>query len=363
MKKVLILCLHRPDRSPSQRFRFEQYIPYLQQHGYEFDFPYLLDAKDDKTFYGNGSYFSKASIVLKSIWKRWKEVRKASRYDLVFVQREAFMLGTAYFEKAIAKKAPMIFDFDDAIWMHEVSEANKRLAFLKDASKTASIIKSATLVFAGNEFLANYARQYNQSISIVPTTIDTDTYRLTQKKENKGVCIGWSGSFSTIKHFATAIPALKKIKEKFGERVYFKIIGYGKYNWDSLATPGIAWNGAKEIEDLSEIDIGIMPLPDDEWSKGKCGLKGLQYMALNIPTLMTPVGVNTDIVKNGVNGYLPKTEEDWVEMLSLLIDNPEKRKAVGDSGRKTVEDEYSVIRWKEQYKMLFDKTVRKKNSK
>lgn len=359
MKKVLIQCLHRPDRSPSQRFRFEQYIPYLKDNGYEFDFSYLLDAKDDKTFYGNGSYFSKASIVIKSIWKRWREVRKASSYDLVFVQREAFMLGTAYFEKAISKKAPMIFDFDDAIWLHEISDANKRLAFLKDATKTSSIIKPAALVLAGNDFLANYARQFNQSISIVPTTIDTDTYRLTHKKENKGVCIGWSGSFSTIKHFATAIPVLKKLKEKYGDKIYFKIIGDAKYYCEELATQGIAWNGATEIEDLSEIDIGIMPLPDDEWSKGKCGLKGLQYMALNIPTLMTPVGVNTDIVKNDINGYLPKTEEEWVQVLSMLIDNPGKRKEVGDNGRKTVEVEYSVIRWREQYKILFDKTVRK----
>ena len=130
-KKVLILCLHRPNRSPSQRFRFEQYLPYLEENGYEFDFSYLLNEKEDRAFYQPGKYFQKARIVIKSILRRWQEVRNVKKYDLVFVQREAFMLGTAWFEKAVGNKTPMIFDFDDSIWLHEVSKANQRFAFFE----------------------------------------------------------------------------------------------------------------------------------------------------------------------------------------------------------------------------------------
>ncbi|HWR33725.1 MAG TPA: glycosyltransferase family 4 protein, partial [Chitinophagaceae bacterium] len=159
----------------------------------------------------------------------------------------------------------------------------------------------------------------------------------------------WSGSITTIQHFTTAIPVLKKIKDKFGDRVSFKIIGDKNYYCTELGTKGDAWIASTEIEDLSQIDIGIMPLPDDEWAKGKCGLKGLQYMALEIPTLMSPVGVNTEIIQNGINGYLPDSENEWVDTLSNLIENKELRERIGKAGRQTVIDKYSVEAWKQKY--------------
>jgi glycosyltransferase involved in cell wall biosynthesis len=360
MKKVLILCLHRPNRSPSQRFRFEQYLSYLEEKGYSFEFSYLLDAADDKVFYQPGHAFRKAGIVFKSTWKRWKEIHKATRFDMVFVQREAYMLGTAYFERAIAKKVPLVFDFDDSIWLQTISQANKRLDFLKDADKTERIIKYSRKVFAGNEFLAEYAKKFNKEVVIVPTTIDTSVYKkFPSNIAEQRVCIGWSGSFSTIQHFSLAIPALKKIKEKFGDKVYFKIIGDGNFFCKELDTPGIPWVAATEVEDLSAIDIGIMPLPNDEWSKGKCGLKGLQYMALKIATLMSPVGVNKEIIKHGVNGYLPSSEQEWVDIISTLVENPELRAKIGMAGRQTVVDKYSVEAWKDKYLLLFNELTSK----
>ncbi len=354
MKKVLVLCLHRPNRSPSQRFRFEEFIPYLEKNGYSFDFSYLLNEKDDKAFYRPGHIWQKVGIVIKSTWKRWNEVIRAKQYDLVFVQREAFMLGTAYFEKAIAKKTALVFDFDDSIWMQNVSEANKRLSFLKNASKTSGIIQCARKVFAGNEYLADYARRYNKAVVVVPTTIDMEQYKKTTTSSSEKVCIGWSGSFSTIQHFSLAIPALKRIKDKYGDKVWFKIIGDGNYYCKELETAGLPWVAATEVQDLSQIDIGIMPLPDDEWAKGKCGLKGLQYMALGIPTLMSPVGVNKDIIQQGKNGYLPATENEWIDILSMLIEGKELRFRIGDAGKQTVHDHYSVTAWKEKYLEYFN---------
>jgi glycosyltransferase involved in cell wall biosynthesis len=354
MKRVLFVCLHRPDRSPSQRFRFEQYIDYLNKNGYQCTFSWLLNAAEDKYFYSSGKFFYKGLIVLKSIWKRSKEIFSASKYDIVFVQRESFMLGTSFFENQFSKKTKLIFDFDDSIWMQNVSAANKTFSFLKNADKTKDIISRASIVFAGNKYLADFAIQFNSNVVIVPTTIDTELYKPVARVAKEKICIGWSGSVTTIEHMETKMQALKAIKEKYGDKVYFKIIGDGRYFSEDLETKGLPWKKESEIGDMSEFDIGIMPLPDTEWAKGKCGLKGLQYMALGIPTIMSPVGVNSEIITDNVNGFLAGSNEEWVEKLSLLIDSFELRQKLGNAGWKTVEEKFSVHGNRDLYLRLFD---------
>jgi len=168
------------------------------------------------------------------------------------------------------------------------------------------------------------------------------------------VGIGRSGSITKIQHFNFAIEALKIIKSKYQEKVEFRVIGDGNYINNELEIQGIPWAKKTELTDLIKFDIGIMPLPDDEWSKGKCGLKGLQYMALGIATIMSPVGVNTAIIQDGENGYLAQTTDEWVSKLSMLIENEALRKMIGDSGRKTVVDKYSVDANKNLYLNQFN---------
>lgn len=355
MTKILFLTLHRPNRSPSQRFRFEQYIPYLQEKGIICDFSYLLNEADDKIFYSKGNFLKKSFIIIKSFFKRLKELKTINQYAIVFVQRECFMLGTSYFEKKIASKgASLIYDFDDAIWIPNVSDANKRFEFLKDSSKTGKIIELCDMVFAGNQYLADYASKFNNNVKIVPTTIDTDEYKKIDSNKDNKVVIGWSGSITTIQHFEYAIPFLRELKNKFGNHIEFKVIGDANYFNEELSIKGLAWNKQTEIEDLSTFDIGIMPLPDDEWANGKCGLKGLQYMALEIPTIMSPVGVNTEIIQDGVNGFLASEINEWVEKLSLLIDSEQLRGEIGMKARKTVVDNYSVEANKHLYLDYFN---------
>jgi glycosyltransferase involved in cell wall biosynthesis len=357
MKKVLFVCLHRPDRAPSQRFRFEQYLSYLNSHGYECEFSWLLDEKDDKAFYSPHNYFFKTGIVLRSAWKRWKEIHRAANYNIVFVQRECFMLGTSFFEKQFAKRTKMIFDFDDSIWLPNISSFNRKLAFLKSPGKTRYIIEAADLVIAGNQYLSDYASQFNKKVVIIPVTIDTDLYQLIHKPKKERICIGWSGSVTTIEHMETKINVLEAIKKKYGEGVYFKIIGDGNYYNEILRTKGLPWVKKTEIEDMGEFDIGVMPLPDTEWAKGKCGLKGLQYMSLGIPTIMSPVGVNTEIIKDGVDGFLAGTDTDWIEKLSMLIDSVDLRKRLGEAGRKIVEKRYSIKANQALYLKYFDEMI------
>lgn len=356
MTKVLFLTLHRPNRSPSQRFRFEQYIPYLQENGINCSFSYLLNETDDKIFYSKGNYLKKFLIVLKSFFKRIKELKTINQYDIVFVQRECFMLGTSYFEKKIAKKGiKLIFDFDDSIWLQNVSEANKTFVWLKNPKKTAQIITYATTIFSGNQYLADYALNFNKNVVIIPTTIDTEEYQKIKHPENKKLVIGWSGSITTIQHFEFAIPFLKELKKKYPNQIEIKVIGDANYSNKELNIQGIAWDKKTEIESLSSFDIGIMPLPDDEWAKGKCGLKGLQYMSLEIPTMMSPVGVNTEIIEDGKNGFLANSNQEWIEKLSLLIESDTLRIKLGKAGRKTVMDSYSIASQKENFLSLFQK--------
>lgn len=353
MPRILFLALNRPNRSPGQRFRFEQYFDFLKQNGFTYEFSYLLDAADDTIFYGNGNFFKKVGIVIKSFWKRLQEINSAKNYDIIFVQRECFMLGTSFFEKQFSKSSKMIFDFDDSIWLPNVSDANKAFAWLKNPSKTADIIACADVIIAGNTYLKNYALQYNKNVVIIPTTIDTHEYqKLTIPKPDK-ITIGWSGSVTTIQHFEHTLAALTEVKQKYGENICIKVIGDGKYKHKELGITGLAWNKETEIAELSSFDIGIMPLPDDEWSKGKCGLKGLQYMALEIATIMSPVGVNTEIIDDGKNGFLASTHEEWVQKLSCLIESPELRAKIGQAGRKTVVEHYSVDANKEKYLQIF----------
>jgi len=358
MNKILFLANHRPDRAPGQRFRFEQYLDFLNKNGYECEVSPLLSEKDDKIFYSKGNWMSKLFILIKCFTIRLSDVVRANKFDVVFVFREAFFTGTTYFEKKLHKSsAKVVFDFDDSIWLSNVSSANKKVEWLKNYYKTSELIALSDLVFAGNNYLANYAAKYNSRVTIIPTTIDTDEYRRKETSNNK-ICIGWSGSVTTIQHFKHAIPSLKKIKAKYGQEIDIKVIGDKNYQNKELDIHSIDWAKATELEELSTFDIGIMPLPDDEWANGKCGLKGLQYMALEIPTIMSPVGVNREIISDGNNGFLADSQDEWFEKISLLIESEELRIRVGKEGRKTVVDHYSVTSQKNSYLDAFNKLLK-----
>jgi len=358
MKRILFIVHHRLNRSPGQRFRFEQYLQALQEAGFEYEISNILNEDDDKAFYSKGQYLRKFCIMAKSFFHRIDDVRKAKNADIVFIYREAFMLGTIFFEGLLAQtKAKTIFDFDDSIWLNDTSEGNKNLSWLKRPGKTAEIIKLSDRTIVGNSYLAEYAMNYSRNVSIIPTTIDTDYHnpsrKLAGKEHAKSICIGWTGSATTLKHFTDIEPVLARLKDKYRQQVRFKLINNVEYKSCELDIEYCPWTLENEIDDLMDIDIGIMPLPDDKWANGKCGFKGLQYMALEIPTVMSPVGVNTEIIEHGENGFLAKTEEEWFAILSDLIESEQLRRSIGKKGRQTIIDSYSIDSQKEKYVQLF----------
>jgi glycosyltransferase involved in cell wall biosynthesis len=365
LPKILIIADHRLNRSPSQRYRFEQYLSYFKLQGFDWKLSEIITKKDDQIFYQPGNYLKKGWILLKSIFIRFNDLRRASNFDLVFIQREALLLGSSYFEKQFFKRHKVIFDFDDSIWLLDTSPENKKFEFLKNPNKTKINIANAHVVIAGNNYLANYANQFNKNVIIIPTTIDTDLHQPKSELRSsndiqldKKIIIGWSGSISTIKHFEMAIPAIKQIQNKYPNKIEIHVIGQGSYSHSEINVVGKKWAAETEVDDLNCFDIGIMPLPDDEWVKGKCGLKGLSYMACGVATVMSPVGVNKEIIEHGVNGLLASTTQEWVECLSQLIEDSNLRQQLGEAGRQTVVKTYSVNANKHYYLEVLNSVIK-----
>lgn len=358
-KRILYIVPHRMQRSPGQRFRCEQYIPHLEAAGYQITYSNLLSESDDRAFYSNGRYLAKFTILLKSFCIRLRDVVRAPRYDIVFIYREAIMVGTSIFERLLRLSgAKIVFDFDDSIWLNDTSAGNQNLAWLKRPEKTNTIVSISHLTLAGNEYLAQYARKYSKNVQIIPTTIDLH-YHSSNKQTSNVICIGWTGTSTTLRHFIEIVPVLSTIKQKYGSKVCFMLINNAEYQNQELELQTTPWQLQSEIEDLSKIDIGIMPLPNDQWANGKCGFKGLQYMSLGIPTIMSPVGVNSQIIEHSKNGFLAQSPEDWFHYLSLLIEDATLRQTIGQAGYQTVQQHYSVQAHKQQYVQLFDQLLAK----
>ncbi len=360
--KVLFIAAHRPDRSPSQRYRFEQFAPYWAEHGVQVEYAWIIDEEDDKVFYSPGRILAKARIFKKSLKLRAEHVRRGKDFDVVVVQREALMTGSIRFERAFASSGvPMVYDFDDAIWHMDVSEANKKLKWLKDPGKVPKIIALAQHVIAGNDYLADFARKFNQHVEVIPTVIDTERYvpKPAVPRADGKVVIGWTGSLTSVAHLQLALPMLRELHAEHGDRVIFRVISDRPLEAEGLRIENVRWNGATEADDLAAIDIGIMPLPDNEWSRGKCGFKGLQYMGMGKAVVLSRVGVNSTIVQDGVNGFLAASDAEWKEKLSKLIADADLRHRLGQAARRTVEEKYSVIAWRDRYLALFEELTRK----
>ncbi|GCC52041.1 glycosyltransferase family 1 protein [Chryseotalea sanaruensis] len=279
-------------------------------------------------------------------------------YDLVFIHREASPLGPPLFEWIIGKvlKKKIIYDFDDAIWLTDKPKETLLERFVKSRSKVGQICSWSYKISCGNDYLANYAKQFNANVLVNPTTIDTErlkTSTLVKKNpHNENIVIGWTGSHTTLKYLESIANILFRIEQQF-VNVSFLVIANREPILNLKNLKFIQWKEETEIEDLSQIDIGLMPLPDDEWTKGKCGFKALQYMSLGIPAVASPVGVNTTIIQHSTNGYLAKTDKEWFETLSELIEKRELRDLLGLRSIKTVEMYYSVNSNKERFLSLF----------
>lgn len=353
-KSIYILAPYPHGQAPSQRFRFEQYLDFLKEHEFEIYFHPFLDEKTWNTLYKPGNALKKVGGFLISFLRRWKLLFTLRKADFIFIHREAAQIGPPVFEWIIAKvlRKKYIYDFDDAIWLPNYSASNAKFHRLKAYWKVKYCIQWAHQVSAGNQYLSNYAQQYNSNVSIVPTTIDTvNHHNLLTNYEKEDVIIGWTGTHTTMHYLDDLIPILKELEQHF--TFQFLVISNEPPQYDLKSLRFKPWSKATEIQDLAEISIGVMPLREDIWSAGKCGFKGLQYMALGIPSVLSPIGVNNEIISHEENGFLAHSPEEWKTTLEKLIQSAELRKKIGLHGRTTILNHYSVKSQENNYLSFF----------
>ncbi len=351
---ILFLVPYPKAQAPSQRFRFEQYLKFLDQAGFTYAFSPFLNQQAWAILYKSGYTFRKITGVAKGFAKRFLILLTVQRYDFIFIHREATPIGPPVIEWIMAKlfRKKIIYDFDDAIWLPNTSASNRVVATIKWHQKVNSICRWSYKVSCGNAYLCDFARQFNPQVVHNPTTIDTVNQHNTLKHQlEKELVIGWTGSHSTLHYLYPIFPLLVALRKKYSFKVGVIANAPPAFRADFIEF--IPWNKASEIEDLLRFNVGLMPLTDDPWAKGKCGFKALQYMALGIPALVSPVGMNTEIVENGKHGFICATNADWYRYLEMLITKPDLREEMGKAGRKQVEDKYSVLSNQNNFLGLF----------
>jgi glycosyltransferase involved in cell wall biosynthesis len=334
----------------------EQWARLLIRNGLKFDFEPFEDEELHRIIHRPGLWSRKATLAVRAFGRRFRLLHRLRNYDLIYLFREAAVVGPALVERLMARqRIPIIYDFDDAIWTPYVSPANSYLSYLKFFGKTATLCRLSRVVMVGNEYLAAYARKYNSRVEIVPTTIDTDLYSVPDRtgleSSSDPVTIGWTGSYSTVQHLNTIRSALQKLARQIKFRLL--VIGTPDYRIDGVDVVAKPWQADSEVPDLQKFQIGLMPLPADDWSKGKCGLKLLQCMAVGTPVVGSPVGVNQSIIQDGVTGFRAITDDQWVDRLRLLVSDLELRKTMGFHSRKMVEDHYSAFQWAPRVLSIF----------
>lgn len=363
LKRIGIICSFPYGLASSHRFRFEQYIPALESRGFFVNQLSFYDLKTHDILYFKGNVFGKALGVIKGYLKRFVHLITVWNYDYVLIHREATPLGPPWFEWLIAKfsKAKIIYDFDDSIWIEVTSKENAFVSKLKWAQKVPLTCTLSYKIAPGNDFLAEYCRKLNPRVVVNPTTIDTD-YHLLKPNFGSGsssgdLTIGWTGSHSTLRYLDAVATVIDRLSQQYKFR--FLVIADRpppQPILDKLSNTEVdfcKWSIETEIEDLQKIDIGIMPLFESEWEQGKCGFKALQYMAIGAPAIVSPVGVNADIVRDGIDGYLCSTDEQWSNALEKLISDEQLRDKMGKSGRQRIIDSYSVQSNTENFVGLF----------
>lgn len=353
-KKILMLAQYPEHLSPGQRFRFELYKDSLSQHGYTITTYPFLNQEGYKVIHLHGYFFQKLLAIFKGIINRLWLSFHIKKYDYIFVQREAAPLGPPLFEwlyaRLLGKK--IIYDFDDAIWIPVVSEQNKFARYFKNTGKIKQICSWAYKVSAGNKYLCAFAEKYNGKVFYNPTCVDTENrHNILADHDVKRITIGWTGSFSTIKYLDVTLPALQKLQEKYDFDI--KIICNENPNLSLKNVTYVSWNEENEVAELASCQIGLMPLTHDEWSEGKCGFKLIQYLALEIPAVSSPVGVNKKIINENVNGFFANSDEEWYDAIEKLLVDVSLRKRLGKAGREKIKAEFSLQSNEKNFLSLF----------
>lgn len=339
--RLSMLVLTKYDRNgASSRYRSLQYLDYFEQAGIRCTVAPLFSTRYLEFKYARGR--AAISEVIRAFVHRLRALTKARRYDVVFVQAELIPYFPAVLERLLVfLGCNYIVDYDDALF-HQYDMHRSPLIRKALTRKIATVMRKASAVVVGNAYLAGYAHRAGASnVHLLPTVIDLHRYStMPSRRQDEVFTIGWIGSPSTAKYLHVIHPALAEMCADGRSRV--RLIGSGPVDLPGVDVEVVAWDEATEVDEMRTFDVGVMPLTDDPWSRGKCGFKLIQYMACGLPTVASPVGVNSEIVEQGVNGFIAPDLDAWVLALSRLRDDVLLRRRLGETGRSIVEQRYCV---------------------
>ena len=347
--KVLALCSY-PVEAAATRFRLAQFVEPLSKFGIELDVhPFLSGSQFQKLY--SGRPIENLFGVVSPALRRISLIPAARRYDLLLVQREAMFFGPAVFEWLYRGVGgiPMVLDLDDATYVRYVSPSYGRLgSYLKFFGKTDKLIRSSALVTCGNRYIAQYVESLGQKAVVIPTVVDTDVFRPVEK-HNEIPVLGWIGTHSTFPFLEWLFPVLESLARR--HRFELRVVGAGvdKISVNGVNVSNLPWKLDREVEDFRSIDIGLYPMTlsssaSNEWLLGKSGFKAIQYMAVGVPFVMSPIGVASELGAPGVTHLNAATSDDWYTHLDKLLSDEGLRSRMGRAGRQHSLKEFTVGR-------------------
>ena len=353
-----ILLLSRYDTlGASSRYRCLQYLPYLRSHGHTVDVSPLMSNLYLQRLYAGERV--PVLDVLSAYVRRKLRLLQKRKYDLIWMQYEALPWVPYWMESMLLTSSiPVVIDYDDATF-HRYDRHASALVRAMLGGKIERLMRKASCVIAGNEYIAGRARGSGaRRVEKLPTVVDLAKYPVAPPPQNETFTVGWIGTPRTVHYLNEIREAVQSVARDGGIR--FVTIGTPGFRIEGVPCENRAWSEATEVQEMQKLDVGVMPLIDGDWERGKCGFKLIQYMACSCPVIGSPVGVNSEIIQKGINGFTASSTQEWVDALRTLKADWELRKRMGAEGRRTVEQRYCLEQTAPTLARLLEETSAKR---
>ena len=343
--KMLVVCPHPEKMAPGQRLKYEQYFEDFRRNNIEVTVKSFMTVRFQNVVYKKGHFLEKIFWTLYGYWQRFILLFSIRRYDISYIFLWVTPFGPPFFEWMYTKLSrKVVYDIDDLVYLKGVkSKANPISTALKGRNKPIYMMKHADRVITCTPYLDEFVRKYNNNTTDISSTINTEKYiPKTDYTLREGKAIfGWSGSLSTSRYLHLLDNVFKRLK---ADGVQFKVLVMGdeSFSIEGIEVEALPWKEEYEVEVIKRFDIGLYPLPDEEWVLGKSSLKALQYMGAGVPVIATAIGTNFRVMEHASNGLLVKTEDEWVEQLKSLTRDESLRKKLGEKGAQVVEEKFSI---------------------
>jgi glycosyltransferase involved in cell wall biosynthesis len=356
---MLVVCPFPEGVAAGQRLKYEQYFDDWRAQGWQVDVSPFMDMKLWQVAYEPGHLPSKMAGVLRGHFRRLRDLLRLRRYDLVYVFMWVTPFGSTFMERALRMLARrVVYDIEDNVVVgHALPKGynpNAIIARLKGPAKAAFLIRTAEHVVASSPFLRDLCLEKHgaRACSYISSSVDTERFLPRAGRQADKVTIGWTGTYSSRVY----LDSLRSVFQRLAQRVDYRlrIIGNFDYELPGVDLEVIRWTKEREVEDLQGVDIGVYPLPRDEWVMGKSGLKAIQYMAFGLPTVASDAGMTPMIIRDGENGLLVRSDDEWVSKLEQLVRDAALRRALGAAARKDAVAKYSTAAIASQYRGILE---------